>query len=148
MVENIFISTDKKLLNIELIHNFLKCSYWAKEIPLMTVKRSIENSLCFGSYEDENQIGFGRVITDYSTFAYLSDVFIVSEKQGRGHGKQLIKYILEYPKLAGLKRWHLVTLDAQDLYKKFGFDNPDELEHHMEIKNLNIYKETSIKNKK
>ncbi len=136
----ISISTEKSLLDIDLIHNFLRNSYWAKEIPLEIVKKSIDHSHCFGVYEGEEQVGFARVITDYSCFAYIGDVFIIPEKQGKGLGKKLIKYILEFPDFIGLRRWHLVTLDAQGLYKKFGFNNPENPEYHMEIKNLNIYK--------
>jgi len=140
MGNKISISTDKSLLNIDLIHNFLRSSYWAKEIPLDIVEKSIEHSHCFGVYEDEKQVGFARVITDYSCFAYIADVFIVPENQGKGLGKKLIKFIMAFPDFAGLRRWHLLTLDAQGLYKQFGFRNPENPEYHMEIKNLNIYK--------
>lgn len=140
MTKNISISTDKSLLNIDLIHNFLGTSYWAKEIPLEIVKKSIEHSHCFGVYEEQEQVGFARVITDYSCFAYIADFFIIPVKQGKGLGKKLMKYILEFPAFSGLRRWHLVTLDAQELYEKFGFSNPENPEYHMEIKNLNIYK--------
>ena len=140
MDENIFVSTDKSRLNIDLIHNFLSNSYWAQNIPLETVKKSINNSLCFGIYEGENQVGFARAVTDYACFAYIADVFIIPEKQGKGLGKKLMKFIMEFPELAGLRRWHLVTLDAQELYKKFSFQPPENPEYHMEIKNLDIYK--------
>lgn len=137
---NIFISTDKSLLNIDLIHNFLRNSYWAEDIPLETVKKSINNSLCFGVYEGKCQVGFARAVTDFACFAYIADVFIIPEKQGKGLGKRLMKFIMDSPELAGLRRWHLVTLDAQKFYKQFGFRTPESSEHHMEIKNLNIYK--------
>ncbi len=140
MGKKISISTDKSLLNIDLIHNFLSNSYWAKEIPLEIVKKSIDHSLCFGVYEGQEQVRFARVITDYACFAYIADVFIIPDNQGRGLGKKLMKFIMEFPEFAGLRRWHLLTLDAQELYKQFGFSNPESPEYHMEIKNLNIYK--------
>jgi len=87
--KNISISTDKSLLNIDLIHDFLRNSYWAEDIPLVTVEKSIEHSHCFGVYEGKEQVGFARVITDYSCFAYIADVFIIPEKQGKGIGKYL-----------------------------------------------------------
>ncbi len=140
MKENIIISTDKSLLDIDLIHDFLRNSYWAENIPIETVKKSINNSLCFGVYEGKCQIGFARVVTDFACFAYIGDVFIIPGKQGKGLGKKLMKFIMESPSLEGLRRWHLVTLDAQDLYRQFGFTTPENPEHHMEIKNLDIYK--------
>ncbi len=140
MQNNIFISTDKSLLNINLIHNFLKSSYWAENIPLGIVQKSIDHSLCFGIYENSQQVGFARTVTDYACFAYLADVFIIPEKQGQGLGKRLIQFIMEYPELTGLRRWHLVTFDAQGLYKQFGFHTPDNPQDHMQIKKMNIYK--------
>lgn len=132
------ISTDKSKLDLSVIHNFLKRTYWAENIPLATVQKSIENSLCFGVYEGCNQVGFARVITDYATFAYFSDVFILEEYRGRGLAKWLIASILEHPDLQGLRRWLLVTADAQEFYRKFGFQ---ELENSgcMTILKSNIY---------
>jgi len=140
MTKNIYISTDKSLLNFEIIHNFLKSSYWAEHIPVNIVKKSINNSHCFGVYEDESQVGFARVITDFASFAYLADVFIVPEKQGRGLGKKLIKFIMNAPEFAELRRWHLITSDAQELYRQFGFNTPLKPECHMELRKQNLYK--------
>jgi GNAT superfamily N-acetyltransferase len=139
-MENITITTDKSTLNISLIHKFLsEESYWAKGISLELVARSIKNSLCFGVYDKDRQIGFARVITDYTTFAYLADVFIVSEYRRKGISKELINYIKSYPELQGLRRWVLATADAQGLYKKFGFSALSHPERFMEIRNQNIY---------
>ena len=140
MLKNIYIFTDKSLLNIDVIHNFLRSSYWAENIPIEIVKKSINNSHCFGVYEDEAQVGFARVVTDFASFAYIADVFIIPEKQGQGLGKKLITFIMNAPEFADLKRWHLITPDAQELYKQFGFKTPVKPECHMEIRKQNIYK--------
>lgn len=116
------ISTDKKKLDIDLIHEFLsKQSYWAKGRDIEIVKRSIENSLCFGVYSDDTQIGFARVVTDYAVFAWLLDVFILENYRGKGYGKMLMKAIMSHDKLQNLQRWGLGTDDAHGLYKQFGF---------------------------
>ncbi len=116
------ISTNKKKLDIKLIHEFLsKESYWAKGRDIEVVKRSIENSLCFGVYDDEKQIGFARVVTDFAIFAWLLDVFILENYRGKGYGKMLMKAIMSHDKLQNLQRWGLGTDDAHGLYEQFGF---------------------------
>ncbi len=120
----ILLSTDKSKLDITTIHNFLKTSYWAKDVPISVVEKSISNSLCFGVYELDKQIGFARVISDYATFAYLFDVFILETYRGKGLGKWLIKSILEYSELQNLRSWLLSTADAHELYRQFGFKIP------------------------
>ena len=140
MTNDTVISTDKSKLDVALIHNFLRRSYWAEDIPLSIVQKSIENSLCFGVYEGVLQVGFARVITDYATFGYVADVFIVPTKQKQGLGKKLMAYIMDFPTLRGLRRWHLLTLNAQNLYKRVGFRTPANPEHHMEKRNPGIYK--------
>lgn len=121
------INTDKARLNIPLIHQFLSQeSYWAKNIPLDIVQRSIDNSLCFGVYHSDQQVGFARVTTDQATFAYLADVFILPEHRGKGLSKLLIKTILDWPTLQGLRRWMLATNDAHKLYEQFGFTALDQ----------------------
>ncbi len=134
------ISTDKSKLDLAKIHNFLKNSYWAENIPLQVVEKSIENSLCFGIYEGSQQIGFGRVITDYTTFAYLTDLFIDESCRGLGLGKWLVKCILEYPELQGLRKWLLATRDAHELYRPYGFQMAKP-ERYMEISVPNPYRE-------
>ena len=116
------ISTDKKRLDIEVIHEFLsKDSYWAKGRDIEIVKRSIENSLCFGVYNDDKQIGFARVVTDYAVFAWILDVFILVDYRGKGYGKMLMNAIMTHNKLQNLQRWGLGTEDAHGLYEQFGF---------------------------
>lgn len=119
--ESLIISTDKSFLNTQIIYQFLKESYWAQTRTYQQVLESIRNSLCFGMYEDKNQIGFARVITDNSTFAYLADVFILPSYQKMGLGKWLIETIFNTEELKNISSWMLVTKDAHDLYKKFGF---------------------------
>jgi len=116
------ISTDKNRLQIETIHKFLsEESYWARERTFKQTKKAIENSLSFGVYLGENQIGFARVVTDYATFAYLGDVFILEKYRGLGLSKWLMEIIVSYPELQNFRRWILATRDAHALYEKFGF---------------------------
>jgi N-acetylglutamate synthase-like GNAT family acetyltransferase len=116
------ISTDRSKLDLNVIHDFLsRESYWAAGIPRETVARSLENSLCFGVYDNGNQIGFARVISDFATFAYVADVFILEPYRKRGLGKELMATIMAHPQLQGLRRWSLGTRDAQRLYAQFGF---------------------------
>lgn len=126
-----FISTDKFLLDVSMIHTFLKNSYWAKNISRETVEKSIKNSVCFGVYEEKKQIGFARVISDYATSALLKDVFILESYRGQGLGKYLVKYILEYPELRDIPRWLLGTQDAHGLYRRYGFENLTDPERIM-----------------
>lgn len=130
---DILISTDKALLNTEVIYNFLNSSYWAQGRSLQVIKKSIRNSLCFGVFLDGQQIGFARVISDYATFAYLADVFILEEYRGNGFSKKLLKHIISHPDLQNLKRWMLATRDAHNLYRKFGFTQLKNPERFMEI---------------
>ncbi|MCP6757313.1 MAG: GNAT family N-acetyltransferase [Fischerella sp. CENA71] len=122
------ISTDINRLDINTIHQFLMSSYWAEGLPVQILKRSIQNSLLFGLYKSKRQIGFARVVTDYATFAYIADVFILEPFRGQGLGKWLVETIVSHPELLGLRRWLLATKDAQDFYRQFGFTelkNPD-----------------------
>ncbi len=115
------ISTDAARLDLDVVHTFLRESYWASGIPLEVVKRSIEHSLSFGLYHEDRHIGFARVITDYATFAYVCDVFVLDSYRGRGLGTWLMRVVVEHPDLQGLRRWVLATRDAHELYRKFGF---------------------------
>jgi GNAT superfamily N-acetyltransferase len=115
------ISTDTSMLDLEVVHGYLSRSYWAAGVPEDVVRRSIENSLCFGVYRGEEQAGFARVVTDRATFAYLADVFVLEEHRGQGIGKWLVEVILSYPDLQGLRRWMLATRDAHDLYRRYAF---------------------------
>src|SRR5215470_2713417 len=133
------VTTDSGSLNEDLIHKVLAESYWAKEIPREVVTRSIRNSLCFVVLKGHEQAGFARVITDYATFAYLADVFILEAYRGRGLGKFLMQCIMRHPELQGLRRWTLATRDAHGLYSQFGFKplaNPDRF---MELHDPDVY---------
>ena len=133
-------STDKSKLNIEYIHNYLsKESYWAKNIPVEIVKKSIEGSLCFGVYHQNIQIGFARVITDHATFGYLADVFIDKEYRGNGLSKELMKFIMEQDVVKKLRRFMLATLDAHGLYTQFGFEKLEGDKRLMGVKFFEEY---------
>lgn len=120
------ISTNKLKLQVEVIHGFLTETYWAKGRTLEEVKKTIDHCYCFGVYLNEKQIGFARVATDYTVFAYVMDVFILSDYRGKGYSKQLIEAIHTDPKLQTCKVWMLKTADAHHLYKQFGYS---ELQH-------------------
>ena len=127
------ISTDKTRFDLNLIHDFLNNeSYWATGRSLETIKRSIEHSLSFGIYKGERQVGFARVVTDYATFGWLADVFILEEFRGEGLSKWLMEVILAHPDLQGFRRWTLATKDAHELYRKFGFTELKRPERWME----------------
>ncbi len=120
--DGFLLSTNPALLNIEIIHQYLsRESYWALHIPLSVVQQSIEHSICFGLYTQDQQIGFARVITDQATFAYLADVFVLPEWRGKGLSKWMMAFITGHPQLQGLRSWMLVTTDAQGLYEQYGF---------------------------
>jgi GNAT superfamily N-acetyltransferase len=127
------ISTDRSRLDLDMIHDFLSnTSYWAVGRTFETVRRSIENSLAFGLYENEKQIGFARVVTDYATFAWMADVFVLEAARGKGLGTWLIEVILSHPELQGFRRWTLATKDAHEIYRKFGFSELKRPERWME----------------
>jgi GNAT superfamily N-acetyltransferase len=116
------ISTDRSRLDVPFIHRFLSTeTYWASGRRIEVVQRSIDNSLCFGIYRNAEQVGFGRVVTDYATFAWIADVFLLPEHRGHGLAKWLMEVILEHRELQGFRRWVLATKDAHSLYAKFGF---------------------------
>jgi len=134
------ISTDRERLQIEAIDRFLREeSYWAQNRTREETERAIKNSLPFGVYKGENQIGFARVVTDYATFAYLGDVYILEEYRGRGLSKWLMETIVGHPELQGFRRWILATKDAHTLYEKFGFHALVHPERWMEKPAPNAY---------
>ncbi len=120
-MEKVQVSKDKDKLDPVFIQSFLTRSYWAKGRSLEQVKTTIQNSLCYGLYRGEKQIGFARVLSDFVAFAYLMDVFVVEEERGQGFGSTLMTTILNDPELAAVQRWMLGTRDAHSLYRKFGF---------------------------
>jgi GNAT superfamily N-acetyltransferase len=133
------ISTDQARLDVEAIHDYLSnSSYWALGRSLEAVRRSIEHSLAFGLYKDERLIGFARVITDYATFAWLADVFVLEEFRGRGLGKWLVDVIITHPELQGFRRWVLATKDAHELYRPYGFNELNKPERWMERPDPNM----------
>ena len=128
----ISVTSDRARMDVDAIHAFLSNeAYWSKNIPREVVERAVTHSLCFGAFDGDAQVGFARVITDYATFAYLADVFVLESHRGRGIGKQLMNAIANHPELQGLRRWHLVTRDAHALYAQFGFKPIDAPERHM-----------------
>ena len=133
------ISTDRSRLDVELIHGFLsRTSYWASGRTLEVVQRSIENSLAFGVYKENHQVGFARVVTDYATFAWVADVFVLTEHRGRGLSKWLMEVMLSHARLQGFRRWVLATKDAHELYARFGFIPMHRPERWMERPDPNM----------
>ncbi len=126
------ISTDPSRLDVDLIHRFLsEESYWARGRAREMVERSIENSMNFGAFRGDEQVGFARVVTDKATFAWLADVFVLPEHRGRGLGKRLVAEALGHPELESVYRWTLGTADAHELYRGFGFDELKESSRFM-----------------
>jgi GNAT superfamily N-acetyltransferase len=135
------ITTNNSMLDLKVIHNFLANeSYWSKNIPFEIVKTATENSLNFGLFFKDKQIGYARVVTDFATTAYLADVFVLKEFRSQGLSKWLMEIIMNHPKLQGLRRWVLLTQDAHELYKKFGWKTIANPERWMEKHNPDVYK--------
>ena len=138
---NYLITTDKSKLDLKVIHNFLTNeSYWSQNIPFEIVKAATENSLNFGLFFKEKQIGYARIVSDFATTAYLADVFVLKEFRGQGLSKWLMEIIMNHPDLQGLRRWILATKDAHGLYKQFGWKPMAAPERWMEKHNQDVYK--------
>ena len=158
------ISTDPARLDLDLIYEFLTNCYWAKGIPRNVVERSVEHSLCFGIYDISGaeipglattarrgaphvnrtpQVGFARVISDFATIAYLGDVFVLDSHRGRGLSKWMMECILQHPALQNLRRWILLTRDAHELYRKFGFTALKAPDRYMEWHRPDVYETLS-----
>lgn len=134
------ITTDRSKMDVAAIHDFLsKHSGWSDNIPLERVKISIENSLSFGLFHQGTQIGFARVISDFSTIAYLGDIYVLEEFRGRGLSKKLMDAVMSHPNLQGLRRWILLTSTADWLYEKYGFSKLPKPEIYMELYNPAVY---------
>ena len=140
--ESYCISTDKSKLDIAFIHQFLSHSYWAENIPVAIVEKSIEHSMCYGVYENLQQIGFARVVSDCATFAHLADVFIDDKYRGRGLSKWLMQIIMADPELQGLRNFQLGTKDAHGQYTQFGFTQWEDTGRMMHIHVPGIYKKS------
>lgn len=139
--EPFLISTDKSKLDIGLIHNYLSSqSYWAENIPRAVIERSIQNSVVYGIYEGDHQIGFARVVTDFATYGYLADVFVLEEYRGQGLSKWLMDCIFnQTPEFQGFRKWSLATADAHGLYEQYGFTALARPERMMEKVNFTKY---------
>lgn len=130
--QGLTISTDPRRLDLEAICDFLAKSYWAQTRSRKTIRRSLRHSLVFGVYDQERQVAMARLVTDYATFAWLCDVFVHPDYRGRGIGKWLMETIQAHPDLQGLKRWVLISRDAQGLYSQYGFASLQTPERWME----------------
>ena len=141
------IDTDRARVDLDVVHGFLTQCYWARGIPRDVVRRSIDGALCFGIYHEggadgaagAGQVGFARVITDYTTFAYVGDVFVLEAWRGRGLSKWLMECITGHPNLQGLRRWVLATRDAHGLYRQFGFTELPSPERWMQRWDPDVY---------
>ncbi|MBP6625576.1 MAG: GNAT family N-acetyltransferase [Chitinophagaceae bacterium] len=134
------ISTDQHRIDVNYVHQYLSTqSYWAQEIPIELVRKSIEHSLCFAVFKENKQIGFARMVTDQATFCYLCDVFIDEQERGNGYAKLLMEAIMKHKELQGLRRYMLATKDAHTLYEPFGFKALQQPDRIMEIKVTNPY---------
>ncbi|HPN71075.1 MAG TPA: GNAT family N-acetyltransferase [Saprospiraceae bacterium] len=138
--DKLIISCDKNLLDFDMIHQYLsQDSYWSKGIPRHVVEKAAQNSLCFGVYFNGKQIGYARIISDFASFAYLADVFVLPEYRGQGISKKLMDFIMNHEDLQGLRRWMLATLDAHGLYQQFGWKTMANPERFMEVHFPNVY---------
>jgi GNAT superfamily N-acetyltransferase len=133
------ISDDPALLDLDVIHGFLRESYWSPGVPREVVEKSVRGSLCFGIYRDAAQVGFARCVTDRATFAWLADVFVLPAHRGRGLSKWLLERIRAHPDLQGLRRFCLATRDAHGLYAQYGFVPLRSPDRFMEIHDPDVY---------
>lgn len=134
------ITTDKSKLDLDMIHQYLSQeAYWCKGIPRENVERNVQNSLNFCLFHINQQIGYARVVSDFSSIAYLGDVFILEAHRGQGLSKWLVEMVMGHPLLQGLRRWILLTSDAHELYRKFGWSEIKEPDLWMEWRNLEAY---------
>jgi len=138
---SLIITTDTSKMDISAIHEYLsQYSGWSTGIPIDKVKKSMDNSLNFAVLEGDRQIGFARVISDFSTIAYLGDVYILEQYRGKGLARKLMDIIVTHPELQGLRRWILLTSTADWLYTKYGFTRVQHPENYMERFDAAIYK--------
>jgi N-acetylglutamate synthase-like GNAT family acetyltransferase len=143
--DEFFITTDRAKMDVAAVHDFLTHhAYWCKGIPFQTVQNAIDHSLNFGLFHRQKQIGFARIISDYTTVAYLADVYILDAYRGKGLSKKLMDSIMSHPQLQGLRRWILLTSSADWLYEKFGFKKIARPEIYMELHQPDVYKKTTM----
>ncbi|GAA5217438.1 GNAT family N-acetyltransferase [Corallincola platygyrae] len=136
------ISLNSQEMDLDMIHRFLRNSYWAKNIPKQVVATAIANSFCVGAFDQSSQVGFARLVTDRATFAYLADVFVLSEYRQQGISKRMLDTLLSQPEVQNLRRVMLVTADAHGLYRGFGFTDAKHPERMMERHQPDVYLRT------
>lgn len=134
------ISDDPTLLDLDAMHAFLRSAYWCAGIPRSVLERAVRASLCIGAYAGSAQVGLTRCVSDFATFCYLCDVYVLAEHRGRGVARAMLAMALQHPRLQGLRRWNLVTRDAQLLYRGCGFSTPAHPERYMELLRPDIYR--------
>ena len=135
------ISDDRARLDLHAIHAYLSRAYWSPGVPLEVVERAVSGSLCIGAYDAGGaQVGLARFVSDYATFCYVCDVYVLEEHRRRGLSKALLQMAFDHPLLQGLRRWSLVTNDAHALYSRFGFVPLAQPERHMELRKPDIYR--------
>ena len=134
------ISDDPGRLDLRAMHAYLRRSYWSENIPFEVVERAARASLCIGTYDAAGaQVGLARFVSDYATFCYVCDVYVLEEHRGRGLSKAMMALAMDHPRLQGLRRWNLVTGDAHGLYRQFGFTSPVRPERYMERLDPEVY---------
>ena len=134
------LSDDPTRVDVVAVHAYLTRSYWAEGISLDLVERCVAGSLCVGVYHaTAGQVAFARVVTDRASFAYLCDVYVLDDHRGRGLAKWMMEALTAHPDLQGLRRFVLVTKDAHELYRPFGFTAPAFPERYMEIARPGLY---------
>lgn len=135
------VSDDSSRLDLHAIHAYLSRAYWSPGIPFEIVRRAVRGSLCVGAYDAAGaQVGLVRVISDYATFCYVCDVYVLEDHRRQGLSKAMLAMIMDHPKLQALRRWSLVTADAHGLYRQFGFSPVAQPERHMERLDPDIYR--------
>ncbi|QSQ23335.1 GNAT family N-acetyltransferase [Pyxidicoccus parkwayensis] len=134
------VSDDPARIDLDVVYGYLSRSYWSEGIPRATVERAVCNSMVFGLYASDRQVGFARVITDRASFAWLCDVFVLEDFQGRGLGKWLMEAVSSHPDLQGLRRFMLATRDAHGLYERYGFRPMKSPERFMERHDPDVYR--------
>ena len=135
------LSDEVARLDLASLHAYLREAYWSRGLPLAVLERAIAGSLCIGAYEASGaQVGFARFVSDYATFCYVCDVYVLEAHRGRGLAREMLSMAMAHPRLAGLRRWNLVTRDAHALYRRFGFAALAHSERHMERTQPDIYK--------
>ena len=127
------LSDDKRRLDVPRVHSWLASSYWSPGIERSLVERAIAGSHCLGAYKDSDQVGFARAITDHATFAWIADVWIDERRRGAGMGRAMVRWFLDHPDFAGIRRFALVTGDAHGVYEAIGFHPPIRPERYMEL---------------